>query len=112
MWTSPPLPNPALKAGACGFHGHGKPVVVELLRDIAVPGQATPAQAAFAWRLAQEPWIVPIPEATKLLSREENRGAANVQLNTGNLAGIHATVSALNMRAAHDPEQLQNMVGR
>jgi aryl-alcohol dehydrogenase-like predicted oxidoreductase len=54
--------------------------LVDLFGNIAERKQATPAQIALAWLLAQKPWIVPIPGTTKLHRLEENLGAANVEL--------------------------------
>src|SRR5207253_8553575 len=54
--------------------------LVDLLREIAARTQATPAQIAIAWLLAQRPWIVPIPGTTKLHRLEENNGAAAIEL--------------------------------
>ena len=56
-------------------------VVVNLLDQIAARKEATPAQVALAWLLAQRPWIVPIPGTTKVPRLEENIGAAQLQLN-------------------------------
>ena len=51
---------------------------MDLVTRIAAEKQATPAQVALAWLLAQQPWIVPIPGTTKLHRLEENLGAADV----------------------------------
>ena len=54
--------------------------LVDALGQIAAPKQATPAQIALAWLLAQKPWIVPIPGTTKLHRLEENIGGASIEL--------------------------------
>ncbi len=54
--------------------------LVELLRSIGAKKNATPAQIALAWLLAQEPWIVPIPGTTKVDRLDENIGAAEIEL--------------------------------
>src|SRR5205823_2539721 len=59
--------------------------VVDLLGKIAERKQATPAQIALAWLLAQKPWIVPIPGTTKLKRLEENIGAASIELTSDDL---------------------------
>src|SRR5215207_8311232 len=46
--------------------------LVDLLKSIGERKNATPAQIALAWLLAQKPWIVPIPGTTKLNRLEEN----------------------------------------
>jgi len=63
-------------------------VVVDVLERIGGEKQATPAQIALAWLLAQKPWIVPIPGSRKLERLDENLGAMNVQLTAGDLADI------------------------
>ena len=86
--------------------------VVDLLQDMAKKKQATPAQIALAWILAQKPWIVPIPGTTKLNRLEENLGAAAVALTKDDLAAIERTVSGIAFTGARYPEALQKMVGR
>jgi aryl-alcohol dehydrogenase-like predicted oxidoreductase len=61
---------------------------IDLLKDMAERKNATPAQIALSWVLAQKPWIVPIPGTTKLHRLEENLGAANVRLTSQELASI------------------------
>jgi aryl-alcohol dehydrogenase-like predicted oxidoreductase len=86
--------------------------VVDLLRVMAVKKQATPAQIAIAWLLAQKPWIVPIPGTTKLRRLEENIGAAGVELTADDLRDIERVVSKLTVQGARYPEHLQRLVGR
>jgi aryl-alcohol dehydrogenase-like predicted oxidoreductase len=74
--------------------------------------QATPAQIAIAWLLAQKPWIVPIPGTTKLHRLEENIGAAGVELTTDDLRDIDRAVSRVTVQGARYPEHLQQLVGR
>lgn len=62
--------------------------VVDLLERIGAEHQATPAQIALAWLLAQKPWIVPIPGTRKLNRLDENNGAVAVGLTAVNLAQI------------------------
>ncbi len=70
-------------------------VVVELLEKIAAQKNATPAQIALAWLLAQKPWIVPIPGSRKLERLEENLGAVRIELTTQDLTEIRAAVSQI-----------------
>ena len=63
---------------------------VELLQRIAERHEATPAQVALAWLLAQKPWITPIPGTTKIHRLEENSGAASIELTTKDLQEIEA----------------------
>lgn len=86
--------------------------LVDLLGSIAVNLNATPAQIALAWLLAQKPWIVPIPGTTKLHRLEENLGAASIQLSESNLADIGSAVSGVEVQGHRYPEQSQKMVGR
>jgi len=85
--------------------------VVDLLTAIARDKNATPAQIALAWLLAQKPWIVPIPGTTKLHRLEENIGAASIQLEDSDLAEIESAVSKIEVQGVRYPEQIQKMVG-
>jgi aryl-alcohol dehydrogenase-like predicted oxidoreductase len=87
-------------------------VVVDLLGQIAARKQATPAQIAIVWLLAQRPWIVPIPGTTKLHRLEENVGAAAVELTADDLRVIDSAVSKIAVQGARYPEHLQQLVGR
>jgi aryl-alcohol dehydrogenase-like predicted oxidoreductase len=86
--------------------------LVDLLKQIAKRKQATPAQIAIAWLLAQKPWIVPIPGTTKLNRLEENLGAANVELTVADLAEIERAASAITVKGERYPEQLMATTGR
>jgi aryl-alcohol dehydrogenase-like predicted oxidoreductase len=74
--------------------------------------QATPAQIALAWLLAQKPWIVSIPGTTKLHRLEENIGAAGVELTPDDLRDIDSAVSKVTVLGARYPEHLEQMTGR
>lgn len=82
------------------------------LKAFAARKQATPAQIALAWILAQKPWIAPIPGTTKLHRLEENLGAASVRLTADDLGDIEGALSTIEVRGARYPEHLQRMVGR
>ena len=69
--------------------------VVELLERIAKQKNATPAQIALAWLLAQKLWIVPIPGSRKLERLDENNGAVNLELSVDDLAEIHTAMSQI-----------------
>ena len=86
--------------------------VVDLIGRIAGQKQATPAQIALAWVLAQKPWIVPIPGTTKLHRLEENLGAVNVELTPDDLRNIDDAVSRIPVQGARYPEEMQKLVGR
>jgi aryl-alcohol dehydrogenase-like predicted oxidoreductase len=85
---------------------------VEWLKAFAARKQATPAQIALAWLLAQESWIVPIPGTTKRHRLEENIGAAALQLTADDLREIDRAASQIEVHGARYPEHLQKMVGR
>jgi len=70
-------------------------VVIDLLERIAVQKDATPAQIALAWLLAQKPWIVPIPGSRKLERLEENIGALAVELTPVDLSEIKEAMSQI-----------------
>jgi aryl-alcohol dehydrogenase-like predicted oxidoreductase len=86
--------------------------LVELLTAIAQRRQATPAQIALAWLLAQKPWIVPIPGTTKLARLEENLAAASIELTATDLQDIHAAASRITVQGARYPASLQQSVNR
>jgi aryl-alcohol dehydrogenase-like predicted oxidoreductase len=86
--------------------------LVDLLGQIANRKQATPAQIALAWLLAQKPWIVPIPGTTKLHRLEENIGAVAIELTTDDLREIESAASKITVQGARYPEQLEQMTGR
>ena len=85
---------------------------VEWLKSFAERKQATPAQVALAWLLAQKPWIVPIRGTTKRTRLQENLGAEQVQLTAADLRDIEEAVSQINVHGARYPDHLQKMVGR
>lgn len=80
--------------------------LVDLVRSWADRKQATPAQIALAWVLAQKPWVVPIPGTTQMAHMLENIGAASVRLTPPDLAELNASVSAVQIRGARLPEQV------
>jgi aryl-alcohol dehydrogenase-like predicted oxidoreductase len=85
--------------------------MVELLNRIANEKEATSAQIALAWLLAQKPWIVPIPGTTKLNRLEENLGALEVELTTNDIREIEEAVSKIKIEGARYPETLERMTG-
>jgi aryl-alcohol dehydrogenase-like predicted oxidoreductase len=86
--------------------------LVDVPGEIAARKQATPAQIALAWLLAQKPWIVPIPGTTKLHRLQENIGAAEVELTADDLGDINDAVSKITVEGARYPAHLQQRVGR
>ena len=86
--------------------------LVDLLGTIAKRKQATPAQIALAWLLAQKPWIVPIPGTTKLHRLDENLGAEAVELTSDDLREIESVASKITVQGARYPEKLEQMTGR
>src|SRR2546427_2772607 len=86
--------------------------LIDLLAGIAGRKNATPAQIALAWLLAQKPWIVPIPGTTKLQRLEENIEAAAIELTPDDLREIDHAASQVTVHGARYPEQLEQMTGR
>ena len=86
--------------------------LVDLLGEIAKRKNATPAQIALAWLLAQKPWIVPIPGTTKLKRLEENVGAVEIELTRDDLREIESAASQIEVQGARYPEHLEQMTGR
>jgi aryl-alcohol dehydrogenase-like predicted oxidoreductase len=85
--------------------------LIDLLGSIAKRKNATPAQIALGWLLAQKPWIAPIPGTTKLNRLEENIGAVSIQLTPGDLQEIDTTASKIKVEGARYPERLEKMTG-
>jgi aryl-alcohol dehydrogenase-like predicted oxidoreductase len=86
--------------------------LVDLLGTIAQRKQATPAQIALAWLLAQKPWIVPIPGTTKLARLDENIGAIALALTSDDLREIDSAASKITVQGDRYPERLEQMTGR
>jgi aryl-alcohol dehydrogenase-like predicted oxidoreductase len=85
--------------------------LVDLLRTVAAGMNATPAQVALAWLLAQEPWIVPIPGTTKLSRLDENLGAAGIELSPEDLRRIDDAASKIAIQGARYPDALEAKTG-
>jgi aryl-alcohol dehydrogenase-like predicted oxidoreductase len=85
--------------------------LVDLIARIAKKKNATPAQIALAWVLAQRPWIAPIPGTTKLDRLDENIGALSVQLTADDLHEIDIAASNITLEGARYPERIEKMTG-
>ncbi len=86
--------------------------LVDLLGRIAQRKNATPAQIALAWLLAQKPWLAPIPGTTKLARLEENLSAAAVELTAEDLREIESAASQIPIEGDRYPEHIEKMTGR
>jgi aryl-alcohol dehydrogenase-like predicted oxidoreductase len=85
--------------------------LVELLGTIGKSKNATPAQIALAWLLAQKPWMVPIPGTTKIHRLEENIGAVAIELTPDDLRQIDEAASQIKVEGARYPEHIEKMTG-
>jgi len=85
---------------------------VDLLNKVAKRKNATPAQIALAWLLAQKPWMAPIPGTTKLHRLEENLGSVDLELTPDDLRELDIASSKIPVQGARYPEELQKLVGR
>nr|WP_318540503.1 aldo/keto reductase [Terribacillus saccharophilus] len=85
--------------------------MVELLEDVARQKNATPAQIALAWLLAQKDWIVPIPGTTKRERLTENLGAADIDLSADELNQIDTAASKIELMGERYPEELEKRTG-
>jgi aryl-alcohol dehydrogenase-like predicted oxidoreductase len=86
--------------------------LVDLLGRIAAGKNATPAQVALAWLLAQQPWIVPIPGTRRVERLDENLGAATVELTADDLGEIQRAAAQIQVQGARYPEHLQRLIDR
>jgi len=86
--------------------------LVGVVESFAKQKNASPAQVALAWVLAQKPWIVPIPGTTKLHRLRENLGAVSLELTPEDLRALEAAAAKITVQGARYPEHLQKLVGR
>jgi aryl-alcohol dehydrogenase-like predicted oxidoreductase len=86
--------------------------LVDLITRIGTRKQATPAQIALAWLLAQKPWIVPIPGTTKPHRLDENLGAVTIELTQADLREIADALSRLTVQGERYPPFLAAMIDR
>jgi aryl-alcohol dehydrogenase-like predicted oxidoreductase len=86
--------------------------LVDLIGAVAARRQASPAQVALAWLLAQKPWIVPIPGTTKLHRLDENNGAVSLELSSEDLSEIASASAKITVQGARYPEKLEQLTGR
>ena len=92
-------------------HRKANQVVVDLLSRIGRRRQATPAQVALAWLLAQRPWIVPIPGTTRPERLDENIGASALELTPEDLRDIDEASSHIPIAGERYPEHLEKRTG-
>ncbi len=85
--------------------------MVDLLASIAADKNATSAQIALAWLLAQKSWIVPIPGTTRLSRLEENIGADAIELSSEDLQRIDSAAAAIRIEGERYPERLAALIG-
>lgn len=85
--------------------------LLDLLTKFAESKNATPAQIALAWVLAQKPWIVPIPGTTKLHRLTENIGAASIKLTSEELQDIEAASAQIKIEGTRYTEQMEKSTG-
>jgi aryl-alcohol dehydrogenase-like predicted oxidoreductase len=78
--------------------------LMDLLKNWAERKQATPAQVALAWLMAQKPWIVPIPGTTQMAHMLENIGAASIRFTSSEIAEMNRSVSAIQVNGARLPD--------
>lgn len=86
--------------------------LLELIKDIAAKKNATTAQIALAWVLAQKPWIVPIPGTKKLERLKENLGAQDIEFSAQELAEINEALSKINIAGERYPEEVEKLTGK
>jgi aryl-alcohol dehydrogenase-like predicted oxidoreductase len=86
--------------------------LVNLIGEVAKRKNATPAQIALAWLLAQKPWITPIPGTTKLHRLEENIGGANVQLTDADLKELADVMAKVPVKGERYNAQMMKTVNR
>ena len=85
--------------------------LVDLIGNVATKREATPAQIALAWVLAQKPWIVPILGTTKSHRLTENNGAAKIELTVEELDEVEAASQEIAIVGERYPEHIEKMTG-
>lgn len=85
--------------------------LIEVIRQFAQQKNATPAQIALAWVLAQKPWIVPIPGTTKVHRLEENLGAVDLHFSSDELQAITTASSNITIEGQRYPEAMERATG-
>jgi aryl-alcohol dehydrogenase-like predicted oxidoreductase len=85
--------------------------LLEVISKFAERKNATPAQIALAWVLAQKPWIVPIPGTTKLHRLQENVGAANIQLTKKELQEMETASAQIKVMGTRYTEAMEKSTG-
>jgi aryl-alcohol dehydrogenase-like predicted oxidoreductase len=86
--------------------------VVDILRTVATTKNATPAQVALAWLLAQKPWIVPIPGTRRVDHLTENLGALDIQLTREDLLAMEEAFSRLKVHGERMSEMFMQQIDR
>ena len=85
--------------------------LLDLLHQFAAKRDATPAQIALAWVLAQKPWIVPIPGTTKLQRLAENNAAAAIELTPEELQEMETASKHIEVVGTRYTEQMEKSTG-
>ncbi|MFW9875517.1 MAG: aldo/keto reductase [Candidatus Thorarchaeota archaeon] len=86
-------------------------ILVDLIKKIAADKEATPAQIALAWLLAQKPWIVPIPGTTKVERLKENLGSTDIKLTAEESQNINSALDKIKIMGDRYPEELEKRTG-
>ena len=86
-------------------------IIVDFIKSIAIEKNATPAQIALAWLLAQKPWIVPIPGTRKLERLDENLGSVDIELTPDELADINSRLSEISISGDRYTEENEKRTG-
>ena len=87
-------------------------VFVDLIKEVALLKNATPAQIAIAWLLEQRPWIVPIPGTTKLHRLIENLGALSTELSSEELQKLGEASSKIKVQGDRYSESSAKLINR
>ena len=86
--------------------------LVSYVEDLAEAKNATPAQSALGWLLAQKPWIVPIPGTKKISRVQENIGGTDVEFTPEELMKIREKLNSIDIIGARYPEEQEKLTGR
>ena len=87
-------------------------VLVQLIRKIASQKNASPAQIALAWVMAQKPWIVPIPGTTNMNRMKENTASAEIEFSDKEISDLNGALSKIEVKGDRYPPELAKRVGK
>jgi len=85
--------------------------LLSVIERFAQEKEATIAQIAIAWILAQKPWIVPIPGTTKTHRLTENNGAVSITFTDSELAELTTASEEVKIMGTRYNDEMEKSTG-